>query len=310
LQQSLAETAQKHNAKMKDSKGSDEPAAEKLPAIAAMADAVMVVAGVQAGGGGDVGGAGQVTAYSEPHLQLSSPAGIAATTPASAIVRAGATSSISAGQDVNFAAQGNSVHLVKDGISLFTYGKASNADKPNQETGIKLHAASGKVSAQSQSDVTKITADKLITVASVSKSVTVAAKEHVMLTAQGAFLKLEGGNIMVHGPGTMTFKASMKELAGPAKGAPELPHLPSLAPVALAPGEKVFSTRVDAAGLFEDLASAAGAAYVIQRQDGTLLRGNLDQYGRTARLFTPASEKVTVLVGEGEWEILEDSEYD
>src|SRR5471032_1289411 len=310
LQQSLAETAQKHNAKMKDGKGADEPAAEQLPAIAAMAAAAKVVAGVQTGGGGEAGGAGQVTAYSEPHLQLSSPAGIAATTPASAIVRAGATSSLSAGQDVNFAAQGNSVHLVKDGISLFTYGKASSAGKPNQETGIKLHAASGKVSVQSQSDVAKVTADKLITVASVGKSVTVAAKEHVMLTAQGAYLKLEGGNIMIHGPGTMTFKASMKELTGPAKGAPELPHLPSLAPVTLAPGEKVFSTRVDAAVLFEDAAAAAGAAYVIKRQDGTLQKGNLDQYGRTARLFTPESEKVTVLVGDGEWEILEDSEYD
>ncbi len=79
-----------------------------------------------------------------------------------------------------------------------------------------MHAASGKVSVQSQSDATKVTADKLITVASVGKSVTVGAKEHVMLTAQGAFLKLEGGNIMLHGPGTMTFKASMKELTGPA----------------------------------------------------------------------------------------------
>ncbi|GJI96540.1 hypothetical protein RugamoR57_32580 [Duganella caerulea] len=310
LQQSLAETAQKHNARLKDSKGADEPAAEKLPALVGMADAAKVVAGTQAGGGGDAGGAGRVTAYSEPHLQLSSPAGIAATTPASAIVRAGATSSIAAGQDVNFAAQGNSAHLVKDGISLFTYGKASSADKPNQETGIKLHAASGKVSVQSQSDVTKVMADKLVTVASVSKSVNVAAKEHVMLTAQGAYLKLEGGNIMIHGPGTMTFKASMKEMTGPAKGAPELPHLPSLGPVDVAAGEKIYSTRVDAAGLFEDTAAAAGAAYVIQRQDGTLLKGNLDQFGRTARLFTPASEKVTVLVGDGEWEILEDSEYD
>ncbi|MES2162908.1 MAG: DUF2345 domain-containing protein [Pseudomonadota bacterium] len=63
----------------------------------------------------------------------------------------------------------------QNGISLFTYAKASSADKPNQETGIKLHATSGRVSAQSQSDETKVTADKLSTVASVGKSVTVAA---------------------------------------------------------------------------------------------------------------------------------------
>jgi type VI secretion system secreted protein VgrG len=43
-------------------------------------------------------------AYSEPQLQLSSPAGIAATTPASAIFSAGNTARISAGQDINFAA--------------------------------------------------------------------------------------------------------------------------------------------------------------------------------------------------------------
>ena len=147
-------------------------------------------------------------------MQLSSPAGIAATTPADAIISAGNTSSIVAGQDINFASQGGAFHTVKAGISLFTYGKASNKEKPNQETGIKLHAASGKVSSQSQSDETRITADKLITVASITKSVTIAAKQHALLTAQGAYIKLEGGNIMLHGPGKIEFKASAKELAG------------------------------------------------------------------------------------------------
>jgi type VI secretion system secreted protein VgrG len=52
-------------------------------------------------------------------------------------------------------------------------------------------------------------------VASITKSISIAAKDHVLLTAQGAYLKLAGGNIDVHGPGTMTFKASMKEFVGP-----------------------------------------------------------------------------------------------
>jgi type VI secretion system VgrG family protein len=222
LQTSLAETAQKQNAKLKD-----EPEPAKLNALAQMRNSSKVVQAVGAGKGGDAGGQGDVTAYSAPYLQLSSPAGIAAATPASAIVAAGGTASLSAGQDINFAAQGNAFQLVKDGISLFTYGKASSVDKPNQETGIKLHAASGKVSLQSQSDATTVTADKAITVASVGKSVTVGAKQHVMLTAQGAYLKLEGGNIMLHGPGTMTFKASMKELTGPQSASAEGPVLPA-----------------------------------------------------------------------------------
>ncbi|MEC5162797.1 MULTISPECIES: DUF2345 domain-containing protein [unclassified Janthinobacterium] len=125
-----------------------------MPAIA-LANSVEVLKGMDGGGGHT-----PVTAYTAAQLQLSSPAGIGATTPANAILAAGNTGSVTAGQDINFAAQGNSYYLVKAGVSLFTYGKAGNKDKPNQETGIKLHAATGKVSSQSQSDKTSITADK------------------------------------------------------------------------------------------------------------------------------------------------------
>jgi type VI secretion system secreted protein VgrG len=79
-----------------------------------------------------------------------------------------------------------------------------------------LHAASGKVSSQSQSGATSLVADKAVTVASVTKTVAISApKKHVLLTAQGAYIKLEGGNIEVHAPGKVEFKASKKELAGP-----------------------------------------------------------------------------------------------
>jgi type VI secretion system secreted protein VgrG len=215
LQVSMATTAQAHNAKLKDEQGKQEPEPNRLQAIAQQEHSAAVIGTTASGSAAANGGQGKVTAYSEPQLQLSSPAGIAATTPADAILSAGNTSSIVAGQDINFASQGGAFHIVKAGISLFTYGKASNKAKPNQETGIKLHAASGKVSSQSQSDETRITADKLITLASITKSVTIAAKQHALLTAQGAYLKLEGGNIMLHGPGKIEFKASMKELAGP-----------------------------------------------------------------------------------------------
>jgi type VI secretion system secreted protein VgrG len=201
LQVDVASLAQKHNAKLEG-----EPAPEELPAVQQMRHSAEVI-------GAEENGA---VAFSEPQLQLSSPAGIVATTPADAVISAGTTSSIVAGQDINMVAQGSASMLVAKGISLFTYGKATNKDKPNQEVGIKLHAASGKLSCQSQSGPTSLTADKKITVASVTKSVTVSApKKHVLLTAQGAYIKLEGGNIEVHAPGNVEFKASKKELAGP-----------------------------------------------------------------------------------------------
>jgi type VI secretion system secreted protein VgrG len=237
LQTDMATTAQKHNAKLKDEKGKDEVVPDKLPAIAQMTHSAEVIGSTGSGAGAEgAGGAGTVTAYSEPQMQLSGTTGISAATPTNVIFNAGNTSSVTAGQDINFAAQGNSYHTVAFGISMFTYGKASAKDKPNQEVGIKLHAASGKVSSQSQSDETRITADKTITVASVTKSITVGAKNHVMLTAQGAYLKLEGGNIMLHGPGKMTFKATMKELAGPKSSTQKL-ELPPVGKLAECPSK-------------------------------------------------------------------------
>ncbi|MFC5458397.1 type VI secretion system Vgr family protein [Massilia niabensis] len=206
LQVDIATQAQKHNALLKD-----EPSPAELVALKQMGHSVEVVASTDSGGG-----QGQVTAYSEPHLQLSSPAGIVAATPADAVLSAELSGSIVAGQDINFAAQGNAFTAVVAGISLFTYGKAGSKSKPNQELGIKLHAASGKVSSQSQSGTTSLGADKAVTVASVNKTLAISAtKKHVLLTAQGAYIKLEGGNIEVHAPGKVEFKASKKELAGP-----------------------------------------------------------------------------------------------
>ena len=217
----MATTAQQHNAGLKDADGKAEPKPDELPAHIAGATSIEALAALASGSGagadGAGGGHGEATAYGEPQLQLSSPFGIVSATPASTMLVAGNTSSIIAGQDINLASQANLFHCVKGGISLFTYGKAASKVKPNQETGIMLHAGTGKVSSQSQDGPTMITADKMVTVASIAKNINVAAKKHVMLTAQGAFMKLEGGNISLHGPGKMEFKASMKELAGPVR---------------------------------------------------------------------------------------------
>ena len=220
LQETLATLAQQHNARLKN-----EPDARDLPAIAQLAHVIDVLKTTETGIGSEgKGGQGSVTAWSEAHLQFSSSAGIATTTPADAILAAGNSSTIAAGQDIATAAQGNSSHLVAQGISLFTYGKAQDAKKPNQETGIKLHAASGKVSTQSQSDQTKVTADKDVTVQ--GREVKVSAQKHAFLTAMGAFIRIEGGNITLAAPGKVEFKAGMKEFAGPGSTAHVAPTLP------------------------------------------------------------------------------------
>jgi len=283
LQATLAETAQKQNAMLKAG-GQAEPAPEKLPAIAHMAASAQALDATAGGLAGDSGGGGQASAFASAMLQLSAPSGIAAATPSSAVLAAGASSSLVAGQDINLLTQANSLHAVRDGVSLFTYGKATAAEKPNQETGIRLHAASGKFSSQSQNDATTLTADRAITVASVTKEVRVAAKEHVMLTAQGAWIKLEGGNIEVHGPGTMTFKASMKELTGPAQSTPALPELPN---------EKLYAGRFQVKDVVAGTA-IAGRLYKKQRADGKVFFGKTDAEGHTRPVNTAKQEQLAI----------------
>ncbi|MFL6659795.1 MAG: type VI secretion system Vgr family protein, partial [Massilia sp.] len=131
LQTRFATTAQKHNAMLKTPQGAAEPAPETLPAIAQLsANANAVAATARGRADGDSGGAGTVTAFNAALMQLSTPSGIAALTPMNAIFSAAATTAMAASQDINLLAQAASLHHVRDGISLFTYGKASSAEKP------------------------------------------------------------------------------------------------------------------------------------------------------------------------------------
>jgi len=271
LQESLASTAQKHNAMLPG----------ELNAIAGIKDSAAVIGTVSDG----------ATAYSSPQMQLSSPFGIVAVTPADAVLAASASTSICAGQDINFAAQGNSYRAAVAGISLFTYGKASTKEKPNQETGIRLHAASGKVSSQSQAGDTRLTADKGITVASTAASVRAVGKQHVLLTAQGACLKLEGGNIMLRAPGKVEFKASMKELAGPKDGSVSVPALPKAREIY----NEAFVIRNE-----ETKEPMAFVRYRLESASGVTIEGITDAMGRTQRIFTPRSEELKLYLPQDE----------
>jgi type VI secretion system secreted protein VgrG len=310
LQLSLAATAQQHHATLKDAHGQAEAMPEKLPAIAQLQRSLEVLKGTANGtDAGSHGGSDQVTAYTEPQLQLSSPAGIAATTPANMVFSAGASSSLSA-RHLNFASQGNTHHTIKAGISLFTYGKAGNKNQPNQETGIKLHAASGKVSSQSQSDATRISADKAVTVASIDQAIRIAAPKHVLLTAQGAYLKLNGGNIEVHGPGAVSFKAGMKELAGPASA--------SLGSLSLPSGELELPTPVPIMRSVQWQAHSAldgtpmrTVPYELVHKGETVLTGRTSGAGQTDRHVAEQDfNEYEIWIGETGWAIgVEESDH-
>ena len=118
---------------------------------------------------------------------------------------------MTASADLNLAAQNALVTAAQDGIELFTVGKLGEADRPVDETGIRMAAAAAR--SRSRRTPTKRGS---VEIASTSADVDIAANEHVLLTALGAYLRLSGGNIEIHAPGNVVFHASQKELAGPA----------------------------------------------------------------------------------------------
>jgi type VI secretion system secreted protein VgrG len=192
------------------------------------------------------GGMGTATAYSEPHIQFSSPDGIVALTPKDAILSAGNVFSLIAGQDINLLATGNYMAAVNEGLSIFTVGKLTHPDRPVNQVGIMLHAASGSVSVQAQDGPAQLTADKHITLASTHDSVNIAAKGHVLMTAGGAYIKLEGGNIEIHAPGMVLFAATAKEFAGPVNAT--TPGAEFASKASHMPKQKLEVTMVDADG--------------------------------------------------------------
>lgn len=233
LSQALADTAQKHNAKL-----SAEPAPKALPTAKAHTASIQSLSATASQGGGGSsgdgesssagqggessdasipaiqGGAGTVAAWQRPDILLSAPGGVAAATPAHSVMSAGATASLVAGQDINIQSQRHTALAVKAGLSLFTYGKAQNPQKPNAETGMQLHAASGSVSVQAQSSTASLAAQQNIQLASTTNAITAGAPKHIQLVGGGSGLKISSGNITLTTSGPANFGAGMKILTG------------------------------------------------------------------------------------------------
>jgi len=159
------------------------------------------------------GGLGQnVAAWSRPDLLVSAPGGVTMLTPAHTVMSAGATASLAAQQDINLNSARHIAMAVANGFSIFTYGKASDPNKPNQETGLQFHAASGNVSVQAQKNTLELTADKAINVASTTDAITIGSPKHVLLAAGGSSIRITSGGITLTTSGPASFKAAMKEL--------------------------------------------------------------------------------------------------
>jgi type VI secretion system secreted protein VgrG len=214
------------------------------------------------------GGTGNANGFDRPVLLFGSPAGIGMSTQQSVHVSATDHVNLVSGQSTHIAAGKSLLASVGEKLSLFV-----------QNAGMKLFAAKGKVEVRAQSDNIELTAQKAVKVVSTTDSIEIAADQGILLTSGGAYIKIAGGNIEVHAPGTVDVKGAQRLFNGPASMGYPLP-----------------SSRPDAPGQLELLHKYAneeavkGGAFSVFDANGTLLnKGALDASGHTIVSGLPSS---------------------
>jgi type VI secretion system secreted protein VgrG len=195
-----------------------------------------------------------------PVLAVSSPAGIALGTPKSTTIATGEhldmvsekNQHLTAGQKMNLHAG--------QGISQFA-----------QNGGIKSIANHGKHITQSQDDDIQISADKSVLITATTDHVMVAADKHVTLTSGGGYIKISGGNIEIHCPGSVSIKAGNYSLTGPTSMSAELPSFGK--------GDtgKKFKLQYGMS-----TTPVPDQKYKITLDDGQVIQGVTDQAGQTS----------------------------
>ena len=164
-----------------------------------------------------------------------------------------------------------------NGLSLYAHGAAPVAAEPVQDTGLRLHAASGRASLQAQSAAAQVRAEGAVTVSSQRGMVRVATPQALLLASAGAAIRLSGDDICLQGSGDVRLKASLKSLTGGASASSPSLSLPRPTDWAEEPADQHFVLR--------DHEDRPVAARRYRAQLGAeWLEGFTDEQGRTALL--------------------------
>uniref|UniRef100_UPI0016418C2E type VI secretion system Vgr family protein n=1 Tax=Burkholderia gladioli TaxID=28095 RepID=UPI0016418C2E len=165
-----------------------------------------------AGGNTAGGGTGNANAFQQPVMVFGSPAAIGLSSQKSVHLAANQHVNLVSGQSTHVAAGKSLIASVAEKLSLFV-----------QNAGMKLFAGKGKVEIQAQSDNIELIAQKAVKVLSATDTVNITAKQEILLTSGGAYIRISNGNIEIHAPGKIDVKGASHNFSGPARLDPAFP---------------------------------------------------------------------------------------
>lgn len=271
LHQERTDAAQHQNAQ-----GANQDQSEAVDALKAQYDAIR----------GDGVAQGE---FSAPHIVISSPAGIASSTPESTHLQSGRHTAVSSGGHLAIATGKSLFASIREKISMF----AANA-------GIKIFAAKGKVEIQAQSDNVEIIAEQVLKIISTKQKIEITAAKEILLNAAGSYIRIDSKGIEHGTGGKFKAHASMHEMAAPK-------NMDTIRQAEFEMAEpKKYSQQVFVDPALWDLPSGARTLkYKFLSETSQMLGcGTFDGSGKTKPLFTSESLPafIEVDVNNGKWE--------
>ncbi|MCK0746822.1 DUF2345 domain-containing protein, partial [Chromohalobacter nigrandesensis] len=157
-----------------------------------------------------------------------------------------------------------------------------------QKAGIKLFAARGKVDLQAQDGEMAFTAEKGVKVTSTEGRIEINADNGILLQSGGGYIRIEGGNVDVHGPGKIDVKGAQHDFGGPKSMPMSFDPLPE----SQGPYEQYFTLSDKRSGN-----TLPYASYRVETAEGKMFEGRADAEGNTQKILTrkPEQLKVTIL---------------
>jgi type VI secretion system secreted protein VgrG len=216
----------------------------------------------------------QFPELSEPHLILSSPAGIETTTAHSTHLSSGEHIALTSGKNISLSGAGLFAS-VSQTFRLFVH-----------KAGMKLIAAAGKISINAQSDDIDIIADKVIKLISESDWVDIRGKKGVRIHGINNMLEI-GEKTQFFTKSPVLFHGNLETLPS------EIKVLNSAPTQATVPATISFDEQFQLVGA-DGKTPLANRHYQITSHDGRQWRGVSDAQGRTRRISTETATKLSI----------------
>ncbi len=203
-------------------------------------------------------------------------AGIALVTPRDTHQYSSEKHTITAGQDLNVTTGQSWLASIQNKMSFFV------------QQGVKIFSSKGKIQIQANRNNIEIIADKTLKVISANDKVEVIAKKEILITCDGAYIRIKDGNIEIHAPGKVEHKAAQHPFRGPTSLPKEMPRLPT--------SELNIKNQFALVDNFYGV-RMPNQKYKVTLEDGTVYQGKSNDKGETEIIEShiPQKAKVEIL---------------